>query len=169
MTSMEVLRLETAHYRLLVEQLKSNYANLDDETLRDTMEGISELPQQIEELVRSALEDEILITGLKFRLETMNERMARLKDRYEKKRGLAAWAMGSAGIPKMELPDFGVSLCAGQSRLVITDPDKLLECYLVPQPAKPDRSAIAAALKRGVPVDGTSLEIGNPFITVRAR
>ncbi len=169
MTSMEVLRLEAAHYRLLTEQLKSDYTAIDDDTLRDTMEGISELPQIVEELIRSALDDDTLIAGLKVRLDAMNERMARIKDRYEKKRSLAAWAMGSAGIPKMETPDFGVSLCAGQQRLVISDPTKLPEQYLVPQAPKPDRTAIVIALKSGTIIDGAGLEAGNPFIAVRSK
>ena len=169
MTSMEVLRLEAAHYRLLADQLKSEYGALDDDTLRDTMEGISELPQMIEGLVRSALDDEALITGLKSRLDAMSERLARIKERHEKKRALAAWAMGSAGIPKMEVPDFGVSLCAGAQRLVITDATKIPEHYLVPQPSKPDRTAITSALKGGAIIEGAAFEAGNPFIAVRAK
>jgi hypothetical protein len=169
MTSMEVLRLEAAHYRLLADQLKAEYGALDDDTLRDTMEGVSELPQMIEGLVRSALDDEALITGLKSRLDAMSERLARIKERHEKKRGLAAWAMGSAGIPKMEVPDFGVSLCAGMQRLMISDPTKIPDQFLVPQPSKLDRTAIATALKGGEIIEGAVFETGNPFIAVRAK
>ena len=169
MMSIEVLRLEAAHYRLLAEQLKSEYAAIDDDTLRDTMEGISELPQMIEELVRSALDDEALIAALKLRRDGMNERLARITERHEKKRSCAAWAMGSAGIPKMELADFGVSLCAGMQRLTIVDPAKIPDQYLLPQPPKPDRTAITTSLKDGIAVEGAALEIGNPFIAVRSK
>jgi Siphovirus Gp157 len=169
MTSMEVLRLEAAHYRLIADDLKAEYSSIDDETLRDTMEGISELPQMIEELVRSSLDDEALIAGLKLRLDAMGERLSRIKDRHDKKRALAAHAMGLAGIPKIEVPDFGVSLCSGVPRLVISDPTKLPEAFLVPQPPKPDRAGISAALKAGTVIDGAGFEVGNPFIAVRAK
>jgi hypothetical protein len=169
MTSMEVLRLEAAHYRLICDQLKSEYGTLDDETLRDTMEGLSDLPQMIETLIRSALDDEALIVGLKTRLDAMNERTARIKERHEKKRALSAWAMGSAGISKMELPDFGVSLCAGVQRLAISDPSKIPDKYFVPQPPKADRMAISNALKAGELIEGAAFEFGNPFVAVRSK
>lgn len=169
MTSMEVLRMEAAHYRLISDQLKAEYGALDDETLRDTMEGLSDLPQMIEALIRSALDDEALIIGLKTRLDAMNERAARIKERHEKKRALSAWAMGSAGIPKMELPDFGVSLCAGVQRLIISDPAKIPDKFFVPQPPKADRTAISTALRAGEMVEGAALESGNPFIAVRSK
>lgn len=169
MTSMEFLRMEAAHYRLLADQLKSEYGALDDETLHDTMEGISELPEMIEELVRSSLDDEAMVAGLKSRLDAMNERLSRIKERHEKKRALAAWALGSAGLPKIEVPDFSVSLCAGVLRLVISDPTRLSSKYLVPQPPKPDRGAIVAALKGGEAIEGAALEPGVPFIAVRTK
>jgi hypothetical protein len=169
MASLEVLRLEAAHYRLLQEQLRQEYSNLDDETLRDTMEGISELPAMVEHLIRSSLDDDILVVGLKSRLDAMAERLARLKDRYTKKRSLAAWAMGSAGIPKIEVSDFSVSLNAGAERLEIVDGFQIPEAFMVPQPPKIDRTAITAAMKRGEAVAGAKLEVGNPFISVRTK
>jgi hypothetical protein len=53
----EFLRTELSHYLILGDQLKAQYADIDDETLRDTLEGISELPQLIQEVVRSSLDD----------------------------------------------------------------------------------------------------------------
>jgi hypothetical protein len=164
-----VVRLEAAHYRLLTEQLKCQYQDIDDDTLRDTMEGLSDLPQMIEGLVRSALEDEVLLTGLKVRLEAMQERGARIRARHEKKRELAAWAMANVGLTKLEAPDFGVSLCSGAQRVEIFDPGSLPAAFLVPQPPKPDRAAIAQTLKMGGTVDGAKIETGNPFISVRTK
>lgn len=169
MASLEVLRLEAAHYRLLADQLRTEFSAIDDEALQDTMEGLSELPAMVERLVRSSLDDENLILGLKSRLDAMSERLTRLKERHDKKRGLAAWAMGSAGIPKLEVPDFSVSLCNGAQRLDIPAPSQIGDAFLVPQPPKIDRSAITSALKRGEPVEGAHLSTGNPFIAVRSK
>ena len=116
MLSKDVLRLETGRYRMLIEKFKADFADIDDETLADTLEGLSDLPEMIEAIVRSGLEDECLIDALKARVETMNARLSRFKERFEKKRSLACWAMGSAGINKIDVVDFSVSLCEGAQR-----------------------------------------------------
>jgi len=51
----------------LAAQMKLSYAAIDDETLSDALEGLSNLPDIIESIIRSSLEDDIL--GLKSRLE----------------------------------------------------------------------------------------------------
>jgi hypothetical protein len=165
----EVLRLEAAHYHLLQDQLKQDYANLDDETLADTLEGLSELPDMIEEIVRSSLDDEAMIAGLKLRADAMAERLCRLRERHQKKRQLAAWALGAAGLGNMKAPDFSVSLSEGAVRLEVSDESKLPALYLVPQPAKPDRASITAALKRGAAIEGALLVQGQPYISVSTR
>jgi hypothetical protein len=165
----DVLRSEAAHYRLLQDQLKQDFSGLDDETLANTLEGLSELPDMIEEIVRSSLDDEAMIAGLKLRADAMAARLCRLKERHQKKRQLAAWALGAAGLPKLKAPDFSVSLSEGAVRLELSDESKLPALYLVPQPAKPDRASIAAALKRGEAVEGAALVQGQPYISVSTR
>ena len=167
--SNELLRTEAAQYRALQIQLKEDYANLDDETLSDTLEGLSDLPQMIEEIIRSSLEDEAMIAGLKIRADAMAGRLSRLKDRQQKKRQLAAWALGSAGMAKLKSVDFTVSLSEGAVRLEISDESKLAPDYLIPQPPKPNRAGITEALKQGVAVEGASLIQGQPYITVSTR
>jgi hypothetical protein len=167
--SHELLRSEAAHYQLLAEQLKRDYGDLDDEILTDTLEGLSELPALIEEIVRSTLEDEAMIAGLKLRAEAMAGRLSRLKERQQKKRQLAAWALGAAGLAKLKADDFSVSLSEGALRLEIRDESILPSAYLIPQPAKPDRAGISTALKRGEAVEGAILVQGPPYITVSTR
>src|SRR5882762_3667476 len=106
----ELLQSEVTHYLILGDQLKALYQDIDDETLRDTLEGISDLPELIQAVIRSSLEDEALISALKQRIEDMQERHARLRARFEKKRGLACWAMTSADIHKILADDFSLSL-----------------------------------------------------------
>jgi hypothetical protein len=169
MRDKEFLRNEAAHYRSLADQLRQDYEGLDDETLKDTLEGVSDLPQMIQEIVRSSLDDEALIVGLKSRIDAMLARTTRLKERYERKRRLSCWAMGSAGIGKLDAEDFSVSLSAGPLRLELREDAKLPEQFLLPQPPKPDKAAISAALKRGDVIEGAGLVAGDPFITVRTR
>ncbi len=165
----DLLQLEAAQYRLLADQLRQDFGHLDDDTLADTLEGISELPDMIEEIIRSSLDDEAMIAALKMRVEAMAARLARLKERHQKKRQLAAWSLGAAGLGRLKAPDFSVSLSEGALRLEISDETLLAPVYLVPQPPKPDRTAIAAALKQGEPVMGAHLVQGQPYITVSCK
>ena len=107
------MRTEISTYLILADQLKARYAELDDDTLADTLEGISQLPDLITEIVRSGLEDDVLASALKQRLDDMQARLARLKERYDKKRALAAWAMSQAEIRRVQAPDFSLSLRPG--------------------------------------------------------
>lgn len=169
MYSQEFMRTETAHYRALAKQLREDYSDIDDETLADTLQGLSELPDLIEAIVRSSLEDAALITGLKSRLDDMQARIARFRVRYEKKRSLACWAMGSAGMGRFETTDFSVSLAKAGQKLDVSDEKTIPEIFFIPQPAKLDRTSLQEALKRGDVVDGACLVQGAPHIVVRAR
>jgi hypothetical protein len=145
------------------------YPSLDDETIRDTLEGITTLHELIEELIRSALLDEALQAGLRTRLEEMRQRLGRLEERGAKKRQLALEAMSEAGLKKLEEPDFTASVRAGLPPLVIIAEPEVPEPYWVPQPPKLDRQALLADLKRGMAIRGAQL--GNPkhCLTVRTK
>ena len=45
MNSDVILHSELTHYLILANALKERYGELDDETLKDTLEGISDLPE----------------------------------------------------------------------------------------------------------------------------
>ena len=165
----QLIQSEVSHYLILADQLKALYQDIDDETLQDTLEGISDLPDLIKALVRSSLDDEALIEALKHRVEDMQARLSRFKDRFERKRELATWAMTSAEIAKIQTDDFTLSLRQGPPRLEVSDQDKVPPEYLVPQPSKLDRVSIIGALKRGDVIPGTVLIDGQMHVTVRVR
>jgi hypothetical protein len=165
----QCLTNELSTYLILADQLKAQYAEIDEETLKDTLEGLSLLPEMIEAIVRASLEDEALITGLKARLQEMQERLSRLKERQEKKRALVSWAMEKAGLEKHQAPDFSVFLRAGTPRLEVISEEEIPGEYFVPQPARLDRLGLLSALKRGDPIKGARLSLGDRGITVRVR
>src|SRR6185295_13061030 len=166
MSHAEILRSEISHYLILGDQLKAQYGHIDDETLSDTLEGISDLPELIRTIIRSSLDDEALIVALKHRLEDMQERLSRLKTRFEKKRGLACWAMTSADIDKIQAEDFSLSLRQGPARLEISDEEKIPSEFLVSQAPKLDRAGLISVLKRGDVVPGAILVNGEMHIAV---
>jgi hypothetical protein len=169
MQSKELIRSELNHYQILSDELKAHYGSIDDETLRDTLEGISELPEVIKEVVRSGLEDEAFANALKSRLEEMQARLDRFKSRSDKKRELVCWAMGRAGIERLQAEDFSVSLRHGAQRLEIIDEEKVPEEFLVPLPPRLDRASLLSKLKQGDVIPGATLIYGQPHISVRVR
>lgn len=169
MLSKEIVRTEVSQYLILADQLKALYVDIDDDTLRDTLEGISELPDLVKAIVRSSLDDEVLISALKERAEDMQARLSRLKDRFDRKRELAAWAMASAAIANVQAEDFTLSLRQGPPRLEILDEDKVPPEYLIPQRPRLDRAGLTSALKRGDVIPGTVLVNGQMHIAVRVR
>ena len=151
------------------KRLLECYPDLDDNTLGDTLEGITSLPEMIGEVVRSALIDEHLAEGLKLRLGEMKDRLSRLLERARKKRVLALEVMTDAELTKLTEPDFTVSVRKSPSSLVILNEMDVPEDYWVPQPAKLDKTALLQALKADQEIPGVQLSNGQPTIAVRSK
>jgi len=137
--------------------------------LRDTLEGISALPELVAAIVRSQLDDSALAAALRSRLGDMQERLARIEGRAEKKRALVASVMERTDLRKLTEPDFTVSLRPTPQPLVITAEGEIPATYWKPQAPKLDRSALIASLKAGEQVPGASLGNGGVTIAVRTR
>ena len=165
----QILRSEVSHYLILADALKERYGEIDDETSNDTLEGISQLPEAIAAVIRSSLEDEAYIIGLKARLDDLQARLGRLKDRYEKKRALARWAMVEAHLNKVMAADISIGLRKGGHKLDVIDESRVPNDYFIPQLPKLDRKGLADALHRGEMVDGAVLVLVEPSISVRVR
>jgi uncharacterized protein YutE (UPF0331/DUF86 family) len=58
-----VVSVEATKYAQLRERLIAEHPSLDDETLFDTLEGITELHEMIAAVIRSALVDESSASG----------------------------------------------------------------------------------------------------------
>ncbi|WP_069441982.1 siphovirus Gp157 family protein [Methyloceanibacter superfactus] len=160
---------ELPKYQLLKQQLLKDYADLDEETLADTLEGISDLPEMITAVIRSALVDEALHAGLRGRLDEMRERLTRLELRFKRKRELALEAMAEVGLSKIAQPDFTASTRPGTPSLVVVTEGAIPPAYWIPQPPKLDRQAILGELKCGAAIEGAQLSNPKPVLTVRTK
>jgi len=163
------VRIEVPKYQLLRQRLLSEYPNIDQETLADTLEGITDLHEMIAALIRSALVDEALHAGLRLRVDDMKERLSRLELRATKKRQLALEAMTEVGLSKLEQPDFTASARAGSPALIVIAEDRIPEAYWLPQPPKLDRQVILGELKRGMDIPGVQMSNPKPVLTVRTK
>ena len=65
--SCEGVRIEVSKYQLLKQRIVSEYPSIDEDSLADTLEGITELHEMIAAVIRSALVDEALHAGLRSR------------------------------------------------------------------------------------------------------
>ena len=163
------LKMELSKYQLLRQRLLVEYPTADDETLVDTLEGITDVHEMIAAVIRSALVDEALATGLRSRLDEMKQRLGRLDERGARKRGLALDAMNEIGLRKLEQPDFTATARTGSPSLVVVAEGLIPPAYWVPQPPRLDRQALLTELKRGGEVAGTQLSNSNPVLSVRTK
>jgi hypothetical protein len=158
-----------ATHQSLRNWIEAEFPDIDDETLRDTLEGESDLPDLLAAILRSHLDDLALATALRSRLSDMQARLGRIEDRAEKKRALVASVMDRADLRKLTQPDFTISLRPTPSPLIVTSEDEIPEAFWKPQPPKLARKALLAALAAGERVAGASLGNGGVTIAVRTR
>lgn len=163
------LSVEKNNYTQLKERILSSWPELDEETLADTLEGITNLHEMIAAVIRSALVDEALQSGLRTRLDEMRTRLSRLAERGAKKRELALEAMCEVGLKKLEQPDFTASARPGPPALVVTSEETIPADFWLRQPSKLDRQGLLGSLKRGDAVPGVELTNPKPCLSVRTK
>jgi hypothetical protein len=163
------LRHDIHLYTHLRQKLIEAFPDADEDTIRDTLEGITTLHELIAETIRSALVDEALQSGLRLRLQDMKDRLSRLEARAGKKRELALEAMSEAGLRKLEQPDFTASTRAGLPSLVVLAEDQLPQTYWVPQPPRLDRQTLLGDLKQGNDIPGAQISNSKPVLSVRTK
>ncbi len=154
---------ELSHHQRLRERLEAEFPDADEETLRDSLEGISNLAEMLAAVLRSGLDDLALVKALKSRIADMQDRLSRIQSRAEKKRELVATTMEQADIRKLTEADFTVSLRS------IRPPLEIPEVYWKPQQPKLDRQGLIAALSAGESVPGAMFGNGGMTISVRTK
>jgi hypothetical protein len=165
-----ILARSLAEHAYLREHLLAEYREaMDEQTLRDTLEGISSLPEALAAVVRSYLEDLTVAAALGMRIGDMQERLSRIESRVERKRVTITEVMEKADIRKLEEPDFTASLRAVPPGLVVADESLIPQDYWKPQPAKLDKRGLLSALNAGMSVPGVSLGNGGTTLSVRTK
>src|SRR4029077_6535666 len=116
-----VLEFAAVTYRAIRDRIRAEDPQIDEQTLADTVEGLTDLHGIIAAIIRSALADEALETGLKSRIADMQERLDRLQDRASKRRQVAKDVMIELDLKKITAPDFTVSIRPGMPSLLVLD------------------------------------------------
>jgi hypothetical protein len=154
-------------HRLIRERLQSEYPGVDEKTLADTVDGLTDLHEIVGAIVRSALQDEALTAGLDARIGEMRDRRDRLAERAILRRELAKDVMAECAIRKVMAPDLTASVRMGAPSLIITDEAQLPPDFWVPRSPRLDRSRLIAALKSGIVITGAALGNPEPVLSVR--
>ena len=119
------LAFEKIKYLAIKEKILADNPDIDDQTLADTVEGLSELPDKLAAIMRDALETETLIDGLRIRMTEMTDRLARFRHKVERRRAIVRDVMLEAGIDKLQMPDFTASTRKGPVHLVVIDEERI--------------------------------------------
>jgi len=163
------LDFAAATYRAIRDRIRAQDPEIDDRTLADTVEGLTDLHQILEAIIRSALEDEALGVGLKGRIAEMEERLARFQDRASKRRQIAKDVMVELDLKKLHAPDFTASLRPGTPALMVIDEAAVPSIYWEPRDPKLNRQELLSDLKQGADITGVSLSNPEPVLSVRTK
>jgi hypothetical protein len=162
--AMNHLSLAVTFYQAVKDRIRDDEKDIDDQTLADTVEGLTDLHEILAAIIRSALTDEALATGLRGRIKEMQERLARLEERAGKRRQIAREAMLETAVKKVMAPDFTVSLRPGTPSLVVVDEAVILEAFWEPQAPRLKRQELVGELKQGRAIQGAELSNPEPIL-----
>ena len=163
------LEFSAIHYRTIRDRIRAQDPQIDEQTLADTVEGLTDVHEILAAVVRAALADEALATGLKCRISDMQGRLDRLQDRAAKRRQITKDVMVELDLKKLNAPDFTASIREGMPSLIVLNEDAVPSIYWQPSEPRLKRQELAYELKQGAEIEGVALSDPEPFLSVRTR
>ncbi len=163
------IMLELQLHEYLRERVSSDFPDIDEETLADTLEGLTSLHEKLSAIIRSQQDDRVMMGAMKLRLTEMHDRIKRYEARFENKKELIATVMERADIRSIKEPDFTASLRTTPRKLTLTDEDALPECYWCQRSPTLDRQRLISDLNANLDVPGAMLGNGGVTVAVRVK
>jgi hypothetical protein len=163
------LEFSAIHYRTIRDRIRAQDPQIDEQTLADTVEGLTDLHEIVQAVIRAALADEALARGLKCRISDMQGRLDRLEDRASKRRQIAKDVMVELDLKKLTAPDFTATIREGTPSLMVINEDAVPSIYWQPSEPRLKRQELAYELKQGAEIAGVALSNPEPVLSVRTR
>jgi hypothetical protein len=163
------LEFAATTYRAIRDRIRAQDPQIDEQTLADTVEGLTDLHEIVQAVIRSALADEALARGLKCRISDMQCRLDRLEDRAAKRRQIAKDVMVDLDLKKLNAPDFTASIREGIPSLMVLNEEAVPSIYWQPSEPRLNRQELAYELKQGAEIVGVALSDPEPVLSVRVR
>ena len=163
------LAFSATTYRAIRDRIRAEDPNIDEQTLADTVEGLTDLHEILQAIIRAALADEAMVTGLKGRIAEMEGRLERLADRAAKRRQIARDVMVELNLKKLEAPDFTAPIRPGMPALMVLNEEAVPSIYWEPREPRLKRQELACELKHGAEIAGVALSNPEPILSVRVR
>src|SRR5262249_11977962 len=120
-------------------------------------------------IIRAALADQALASGLEGRIGEMQARRGRLQDRATKRRQIAKDVMVELDLKKLAAPGFTASIPPGLPPLQVVDEAAVPSIYWEPREPRLNRQGLAADLKQGAEIAGVALSNPEPVLSVRTK
>lgn len=160
MTALYVLAQE---YRAAADKLAD--LELDAQTVKDTLDGMGgELEVKASATAAVIRNMESLAASIKEAEATMAQRRKALEARAASLSAYLLANMAHAGIQSVETPHFAIKVKTNPPSVEVYDEKLLAPEFLrqkPPPPPEPDKTAIKAALQKGVDVQGARLVQGS--------
>ena len=166
---MSTLSFAAIQYTAIRDRIRTQDPQIDEQTLADTVEGLTDLHEIVTAIIRSALQDEALVSALKSRISDMQARLERLQDRASKRRQIARDVMVELDLKKLNAPDFTASIREGIPSLMVINVDAVPSIYWQPSEPRLKRQELASELKQGADIEGVALSDPEPVLSVRTR
>jgi Siphovirus Gp157 len=163
------LEFAAIHYSTIRDRIRAHDPQIDEQTLADTVEGLTDLHEILQAVIRAALSDEALASGLKGRISDMEGRLGRLQERAAKRRQIARDVMVELDLKKLNAPDFTASIREGTPSLMVINEEAVPSIYWQPREPRLKRQELAEELKQGAEVPGVTLSNPEPILSVRTR
>jgi Siphovirus Gp157 len=166
---MDHLTLAATTYRAIRDRIRTEDPQIDEQTLADTVEGLTDLHEILTAVIRAALDDQALATGIEGRIGEMQERRHRLQDRATKRRQIAKDMMVELDLKNLSAPDFTASIRPGIPALMVIDEAAVPSIYWEPREPRLNRQELANDLKQGAEIAGVALSNPEPVLSVRTK
>lgn len=158
-----------------MRQLQELMESVDDEgenaevALRDTMEAMQlDFNDKAVAIVKLSQALEGDTTAIDAEIKRLQERKRTINNRRGNLRDYLRHNMETAGIKKVECPLFSITLTKGRDQVKVDDEAALPDDFMnVKTEIKPDKTAIAKALKAGQEVPGAHLAQGQSGLRVK--